>query len=115
MAFCRASLIERLLSNRDFGNGSSNSRSWNDIESFERDNILEVYRKLPNIEEQIWGKLIVMERNIRPVKAYLKSRIIIVDGSEAEFDGSRIGLRRFANAHRDEGTKRALESFSKVS
>lgn len=54
-----------------------------------KDNVAEVYRKLPNIEEQIWGKLIVMERNIRSAKAYLRSRIVAIDGSRTEFDGLR--------------------------
>uniref|UniRef100_A0A914S6I2 Uncharacterized protein n=1 Tax=Parascaris equorum TaxID=6256 RepID=A0A914S6I2_PAREQ len=53
------------------------------------DNIAEVNRKLANIEEQIWGKIIVMERNVRTAKAYLRSRIIAIDGSYAEFDGLR--------------------------
>ncbi|VDN88548.1 unnamed protein product [Brugia pahangi] len=30
-----------------------------------------------------------MERNIRSAKAYLRSRVITIDGSEAEFDGVR--------------------------
>ncbi|MCP9263351.1 Carboxypeptidase D [Dirofilaria immitis] len=77
------------------------------------DNIMEVYRKLSNIEEQIWDKLIVMERNIRSAKAYLRSRIITIDGSEAEFDGIRIGLQRFENSYRDDDTIRAFEIFQK--
>uniref|UniRef100_A0A0R3RKQ0 MH2 domain-containing protein n=1 Tax=Elaeophora elaphi TaxID=1147741 RepID=A0A0R3RKQ0_9BILA len=116
MAFCRATLIERLLNNNNGQRTTTTlgiSRSWNDIDSFERDNIMEVYRKLANIEEQIWGKVIVMERNIRSAKAYLRSRVITVDGSDAEFDGLRIGLRRFENSYRDDGTIRAFEALGK--
>ncbi|VIO89778.1 Uncharacterized protein BM_BM8761 [Brugia malayi] len=116
MAFCRTTLIERLLNNNSNLNTNATlgiPRNWNDIDSFERDNIIEVYRKLPNIEEQIWGKVIVMERNIRSAKAYLRSRVITIDGSEAEFDGVRIGLQRFDNSYRDDGTIRAFETFGK--
>ncbi|KAL3990138.1 MH2 domain family protein [Acanthocheilonema viteae] len=116
MAFCRATLIERLLNNTNGQRTTTTlgiSRSWNDINSFERDNIMEVYRKLSNIEEQIWGKVIVMERNIRSAKAYLRSRVITIDGSDAEFDGLRIGLQRFENSYRDDGTIRAFEAFGK--
>uniref|UniRef100_A0A8R1TQ80 MH2 domain-containing protein n=1 Tax=Onchocerca volvulus TaxID=6282 RepID=A0A8R1TQ80_ONCVO len=116
MAFCRSTLIERLLNSNNDQRTTINLgilRSWNDIDSFERDNIMEVYRKLSNIEEQIWGKLIVMERNIRSAKAYLRSRIITIDGSETEFDGLRIGLQRFENSYRDDGTIRAFEIFEK--
>uniref|UniRef100_A0A915B2E9 MH2 domain-containing protein n=1 Tax=Parascaris univalens TaxID=6257 RepID=A0A915B2E9_PARUN len=117
-AFCRTALIERLL-HADENSAQQqlsmfgSSRCWTDIETFEKDNIAEVNRKLANIEEQIWGKIIVMERNVRTAKAYLRSRIIAIDGSYAEFDGLRIGVSRFANVYRDERTMRALRRFNK--
>ncbi|EFO15721.2 hypothetical protein LOAG_12788 [Loa loa] len=116
MAFCRSTLIERLLNSNSGQNTTTTSgilRSWNGIDSFEQDNIMEVYRKLSNIEEQIWGKVIVMERNIRSAKAYLRSRVVTIDGSKAEFDGLRIGLQRFKNSYRDDDTIRAFEAFGK--
>lgn len=60
-----------------------------------QDNLAEVYRKLANIEEEIWGKIIIMERNSRIVKAYLRSRIITIDGSDWDFDGSRYIVQNF--------------------
>ncbi|VDM49442.1 unnamed protein product [Toxocara canis] len=116
-ALCRTAIIERLLHADDTIQQElplfSNTKCWTDIDSFEKDNLAEVYRKLANIEEQIWGKLIVMERNVRTAKAYLRSRIIAVDGSHAEFDGLRLGVSRFANVYRDERTTRALRRFCK--
>lgn len=49
----------------------------------------EVHSKLDKIEPEIWGKLIVMERNFRTAKAYLRASTITVDGSRSFFDGNR--------------------------
>jgi hypothetical protein len=59
------------------------------VSRFYQDNLDEVYAKLSNLEKQIWGKLIVMERNQRTAKAYLRHPIVTIDGSTAEFDGLR--------------------------
>ncbi|KAK0402838.1 hypothetical protein QR680_016567 [Steinernema hermaphroditum] len=61
-----------------------------------KDNLFEVQAKLSNIENQIWGKLIVMERNYRTAKAYLRYQSILIDGSQRDFDGARLGLARFS-------------------
>uniref|UniRef100_A0A7E4UQD8 MH2 domain-containing protein n=1 Tax=Panagrellus redivivus TaxID=6233 RepID=A0A7E4UQD8_PANRE len=83
-------------------------RFWSTIDDFYRDNIAEVEAKLPNIEPQIWGKLIIMERNYRTAKAYLRHSNITVDGSSEEFDGIRLGLAQFHNEHRDSRTELEL-------
>lgn len=58
-------------------------------ESLFKDNLTEVQRKLDEIDPDVWGKLIVMERNYRTAKAYLRHQTIYVDGSETQFDGIR--------------------------
>uniref|UniRef100_A0A914XBK5 MH2 domain-containing protein n=1 Tax=Plectus sambesii TaxID=2011161 RepID=A0A914XBK5_9BILA len=75
-------------------------RFWTDGDQFFEDNLCEIYAKLPNLEKQIWGKLIVMETNRRTAKAYLRHPVVTVDGTDAEFDGLRIGLGRFVNTQR---------------
>lgn len=59
-----------------------------DYQTFQ-EHLQEVYDKLPNLEKQIWGKLIVMENNRRTAKAYLRHPVISIDGQAHEFDGLR--------------------------
>lgn len=54
--------------------------------------MLEVHAKLDKIEAEIWGKLIIMERNFRTAKAYLRASAITIDGSRSFFDGNRYFL-----------------------
>ncbi|TKR71796.1 hypothetical protein L596_019337 [Steinernema carpocapsae] len=104
MPLNRSELIERLLaadsgaedSFEELVNPGHRLRHWNCLDTFVKDNLSEVQSKLPNIENQIWGKLIVMERNYRTAKAYLRYQSILIDGSQNDFDGARLGLGRFS-------------------
>ncbi|VDK46406.1 unnamed protein product [Anisakis simplex] len=79
---------------------------WYDMERFQMDHISEVINKLDEgeIDDEIWGKIIIMERGRRIAKAYLRNTTIIVDGGEEEFDGQTLGFNHFENAFRDEHT-----------
>uniref|UniRef100_A0A914YIF2 MH2 domain-containing protein n=1 Tax=Panagrolaimus superbus TaxID=310955 RepID=A0A914YIF2_9BILA len=100
-AISRTALIERLMKENALDENSSElvpielegfsprRRSWNNFLLFLQDNLAEVDQKLSQIEAQIWGKLIVMERNFRTAKAYLRNSTIIIDGGADEFDGIR--------------------------
>ncbi|VDD86812.1 unnamed protein product [Enterobius vermicularis] len=57
------------------------------------------------IDDEIWGKIIIMERGKRIAKAYLRKTTIIVDGGEDEFDGKTLGFNHFSNPQRDEYTE----------
>ncbi|GMT04451.1 hypothetical protein PENTCL1PPCAC_26625, partial [Pristionchus entomophagus] len=100
-------LIERLLHESndqpcESRPSTSHSAVWDDIEAFERNTILEVEQKLHQLDNLIWGKCIVMEKNARTAKAYFRSNSVRIDGSRTDFDGSKFGLRRYGNVKRDE-------------
>lgn len=44
---------------------------------------------------QIWAKIIVMERNKRIAKAYVRAPAISINGSDVGFDGYTIGINGF--------------------
>ena len=69
-----------------------------------QDHINEIHGKWEAIEDDIWAKIIVMERNRRVAKAYIRSPTITIGGGKEGFDGQRIGLEGFENPLRDEET-----------
>lgn len=69
-----------------------------------QDHILEILNKWEQIDDEIWAKLIVMERNRRVAKAYARAPILTINGSEDGFDGYRIGMNGFDNPLRDPKT-----------
>lgn len=48
-----------------------------------------------SLDDEIWGKVVVMERGHRIAKAYLRKTTIIVDGGDEEFDGRTLGYNHF--------------------
>lgn len=66
------------------------------------------------MDDEIWGKIVVMERCRRVAKAYLRKTTIIVDGSEEEFDGKTLGFNNFHNPLRDSHTKELREKIGDV-
>lgn len=66
-----------------------------------QDQIAEIQNKWNQLDDEIWGKIICFERNRRIAKAYARSHVISVCGSEIGFDGYRIGLNGFTNYCRD--------------
>uniref|UniRef100_A0AC34G8U9 MH2 domain-containing protein n=2 Tax=Panagrolaimus sp. ES5 TaxID=591445 RepID=A0AC34G8U9_9BILA len=79
---------------------------WYDVERFQLDHINEVLTKLNDgsLDDEIWGKIVVMERCKRIAKAYLRKTTVIVDGGDEEFDGKTLGFNFFTNPMRDEYT-----------
>jgi hypothetical protein len=57
------------------------------ISEFVQDHITEILPKLNKLDDEIWGKLVLMERNKRTAKAYLRTTTLIIDGSANGFDG----------------------------
>lgn len=45
--------------------------------------------KWTQIDDEIWSKVIVLERNRRVAKAYARAPVLTVNGSDAGFDGFR--------------------------
>jgi len=45
--------------------------------------------KWGQIDDEIWSKVIVFERNRRVAKAYLRSPVLTINGTNIGFDGYR--------------------------
>ena len=54
-----------------------------------QDHIDEVLGKWHSIDDEIWAKVIVLERNRRVAKAYARAPVLTVNGSDDGFDGFR--------------------------
>jgi hypothetical protein len=50
---------------------------------------MELLGKWQNIDDEIWAKAIVLERNRRVAKAYVRAPVLTVNGGDAGFDGFR--------------------------
>jgi len=83
---------------------------WFSKEKMYADHIKEVLAKWDNIDDEIWAKIIVLERNRRVAKAYARAPVLTINGSDDGFDGFRIGVAGFDNPMRDAATKRSGES-----
>jgi len=78
---------------------------WYEKEKLFKDHIQEVLNKWESIDDEIWAKIIVLERNRRVAKAYARAPVLTVNGSDDGFDGFRIGLAGFDNPLRDAKTE----------
>ncbi|XP_071441542.1 uncharacterized protein [Hetaerina americana] len=78
---------------------------WYNKEKLIKDHIGEVLEKWTQIDDEIWAKVIVLERNRRVAKAYARAPVLTVNGSDEGFDGFRIGLCGFDNPMRDQKTE----------
>lgn len=56
---------------------------------FLQEHIQEVLDKWRQIDDEIWAKVIVFERNRRVAKAYARVPVLTVNGSDDGFDGMR--------------------------
>lgn len=79
-----------------------------------QDHIEEVLRKWDQLDDEIWCKIICMERNRRIAKAYARVPVLTINGNNEGFDGYKIGLNGFENPMRDALTKRVKQHIGKV-
>nr|CAD7589806.1 unnamed protein product [Timema genevievae] len=63
---------------------------WYQKEKLYKDHIHEVLEKWTQIDDEIWAKVIVLERNRRVAKAYARAPVLTINGSDDGFDGFRI-------------------------
>lgn len=77
---------------------------WYQKDKLYKEHIQEVLDKWTQIDDEIWAKVIVFERNRRVAKAYARAPVLTINGSDDGFDGMRIGLCGFDNPHRDQKT-----------
>lgn len=54
-----------------------------------QEHIHEILKKWEQIDDGIWAKAIVFEKNRRVAKAYVRPPILTVNGSDVGFDGHR--------------------------
>lgn len=85
---------------------------WYTKEKLYKDHIQEVLDKWDSIDDEIWAKVIVLERNRRVAKAYARAPVVTVNGSEEGFDGFRIGVAGFDNPMRDVGTEETIRQIN---
>ncbi|KAJ8952543.1 hypothetical protein NQ314_007512, partial [Rhamnusium bicolor] len=78
---------------------------WYQKEKLYKDHIQEVLEKWTQIDDEIWAKVIVLERNRRVAKAYARAPVLTINDSIDGFDGFRIGLCGFDNPMRDQKTE----------
>merc|ERR1711962_1978029 len=78
---------------------------WRCREKLYRDHIVEVLSKWDNIDDEIWAKVILLERNRRVAKAYARAPVLTINGANDGFDGFRIGVNGFENPNRDSKTR----------
>ena len=76
-----------------------------------QDHLQEVIDKWDSIDDEIWAKIIVLERNRRVAKAYARAPVLTVNGGHDGFDGFRIGVAGFDNPMRDPATDDAIRSI----
>jgi len=72
------------------------------------DHIEGILRKWDSIEDDIWAKVIVMEKNHMVAKAFVRAPVLTVNGGKVAFDGEVIGLCGFHNKLRDAATEKVL-------
>lgn len=86
--------------------------TWYNKEKLFKDHLQEVLDKWDSIDDEIWAKIVVLERNRRVAKAYARAPVLTVNGTDQGFDGFRIGLSGFENPMRDIGTEESLKQIS---
>lgn len=94
-----------------FMNEDDEDDVWYSKEKLYRDHIQEVQDKWESIDDEIWAKVIVLERNRRVAKAYARAPVLTVNGSGDGFDGFRIGVAGFDNPLRDADTSAAIRAL----
>merc|ERR1719402_563686 len=92
--------------------GEEEEDVWYHKEKLFKDHIQEVLNKWESIDDEIWAKVIVLERNRRVAKAYARAPVVTVNGSDEGFDGFRIGVAGFDNPMRDVGTEETIRQIN---
>lgn len=76
----------------------------------------EIVDKWHSIDDEIWAKIICMERNRRIAKAYARRHTISIDGGTDDYlDGTTLGLNSFENPDRDSKTSYIKRYIGEVS
>jgi hypothetical protein len=87
--------------NMDYNVQQDEDDVWHQKDKLYRDHVQEVLEKWTQIDDEIWAKVICLERNRRVAKAYARVPVLTINGSDDGFDGYRIGMNGFDNPMRD--------------
>uniref|UniRef100_A0A1I7WPM8 MH2 domain-containing protein n=1 Tax=Heterorhabditis bacteriophora TaxID=37862 RepID=A0A1I7WPM8_HETBA len=126
----RSALIDRVLQDLSCTVASKTNPTWTDIYRFEevppitncryslrkygiyvQDNLHEVDIKMQDIDNQIWAKLIIMEKGTRIAKVC--SLRVIKSNDHYDFNGSRLGIQCFRNPQRDVNSELDIDLLGK--
>ncbi|VDM99466.1 unnamed protein product, partial [Thelazia callipaeda] len=71
------------------------------------EHVIETLKKLEqnDLDDDIWGKIVLMEKCRRLAKAYLRRTTVIIDGSTDEYDDMTLGYNHFEVADGDDDSK----------
>lgn len=98
-------LIPRRYSNAPHQTLENEDDIWYHKEKLCKEHIQEVLAKWKQIDDEIWAKVVVFEKNRRVAKAYARAPVLTVNGSDEDFDGFRIGLNGFDSPMKDRRTE----------
>lgn len=84
---------------------------WHEKDGLYAHHLKEVLDKWADIDDEIWGKIICMEKNRRVAKAYARVPVLTINGSDDGFDGFRIGVCGFENGKRQTETTDTLKTI----
>ena len=61
-----------------------------------------IVRKWDEMDDEVWAKIILLEKNKQIGKAYIKTPVLSIDGSDVGFNGDVVGVngRLLAIKHR---------------
>ena len=62
---------------------------------------MDVENKWDTIDDEVWSKIVIMQRNRRIAKAYVTTQTLTVNGSRCGFQGTVVGLNGFQNLESD--------------
>jgi len=88
--------------------------SWCDFGECVRENIEETESKLDQMDDEVWCKLIIMEKNRRVAKVLLRRAVNLINNSDVGYNSNGIiGLNGFQNILREKETKETLRKVGK--
>ena len=64
---------------------------WFDETALMDDHIAGILKKWECIEDEIWAKIVLMEKNHMVAKAFIRTPVLTVNGGKSGFDGEVIG------------------------
>jgi len=108
----RRKILSQSRDELNFRSHEDEEDTWYNKDKLFKDHLQEVLDKWDSIDDEIWAKIIVLERNRRVAKAYARAPVLTVNGTEQGFDGFRIGLSGFENPMRDIGTEESLKQIN---